>query len=181
MARATTEQTTTVKGGTQVSEGVVLLGVGLIAFTLIYVVRTTAGVAKGGIIDPLLGLSQGGKEGSEYWTEQLWENPRDWIFNRQPPAPTGAPPQQPKKEYEPELQWKGWNEPIIVPRPTGEPRPRAGIAPGTTTTPSVLEQTGGTGYITGLQFGLDWAEARETEDRWGWGLGPVKGSWGLDW
>ena len=51
----------TVEGGskstTQISEGVVLLGVGLLAFTLIYTLRGTGQLLKGGVIDPAYDLA----------------------------------------------------------------------------------------------------------------------------
>ena len=66
----------TVEGGskstTQISEGVVLLGVGLLAFTFIYTLRGTIQTGKY-IIDPILGFGDWALKGSEYWTHKAEE------------------------------------------------------------------------------------------------------------
>jgi len=168
MAKVATTATT--GGTTQVSEGIVFLALGLLAFTFIYTLRGAGQAAKGAVIDPVLGAAKWGEEGLEYWTRELWENPTDWLFGEKGRG-NGAPSLLQTYAYNKAFSGRDTSTPS-----TGETeRPRAGIVPGTTTTPVAL------GYILGRQTALDFAEARQAEDRWGWGLGPVKGSWGLDW
>lgn len=69
-------------GSTVLSEGVVLIGVGLVAFTLIYLIRTVAqgGAAIGG------GLTEAGEgaanwlgDGMEYWEKRRTDHTTDYT------------------------------------------------------------------------------------------------------